>query len=151
MKEKALIYREDPCTVRLDDPAIQTLSDAKAREPMPCRYYSNRAGCSPPRFGCVQRAGLKVVRYVIKFYSEVSEQTLAMEIEEFRRNAAMPPDQLEAYIDTPEYDYRLLTDPESVLQRVTEYARKVLDLKPGEQVFRSPEEHFLVSGEKDCS
>jgi len=81
-----------------------------------------------------------MARYVIQFYSEATEETLAMEREQFRRRAPLPPKQVEAYIDTPEFDYRHITDPDLVVQRVWEYARAVLDLKPGERIFRSPEE-----------
>ena len=143
MKQRLLIFLGNPCTTRLDDPTIQTVSDAQARGPAPCRYDSDRIRCSPPRFGCVQVAGLKVAQYVLEFYSEATEKTLAMEVEEFRRRAPLPPERLEAYIDTPDYDYRHITDPELVVQRVTDYARKVLDLKPGELILRSPEDPHL--------
>lgn len=138
MKEKLLIYQADPCTMRIDDPTIQTVSEAEARGPTPCRYHTDRNLCSPPQFDCVQAAGLKVARYVLWFYREATEQTLAMEIDEFRRSAPLPPEQVVAYIDAPDYDYLPITDPELVLQRVADYARKVLDLKPGERVFRTP-------------
>jgi hypothetical protein len=140
MKEKRLIYQGDPCSMHLTNPEIQTLDDVRAHGPSTCRYYSNRVLCSPPRFGCVQAAGLKVARYVLEFYSEATEETLLMEVEEFRRRALLPPDSVIAYIDTPDRGYRRITDPEIVVERVTDYARKTLDLKPGEVIFRSPEE-----------
>lgn len=118
MKDKLLICQGSPCTMRLDDPAIQTVADAQVRGPTPCRYNSDRNQCSPPRFGCVQAAGLKVACYVLQFYSEATEQTLAMEVEEFRCRAPLPPERSEAYIDTPDQDYRHITDPELVVQRV---------------------------------
>jgi hypothetical protein len=140
MKEKRLIYQGDPCSMHLTNPEIQNLDDVRAHGPNLCRYYSDRVLCSPPRFGCVQAAGLKVARYVLEFYSEATEQTLLMEVEEFRRRALLPPDSAIAYIDTPEWGYRRITDPEIIVERVTDYARRVLDLKPGEVIFRSPEE-----------
>lgn len=143
MKERLLIFRADPCTMRLDDPTIQTVSDARARGPTPCRYDLDRTRCSPPRFGCVQVAGLKVAQYVLEFYSEATERTLAMEVGEFRRRAPLPPESLEAYVDTSDYNYRHITDPELVVERVADYARKVLDLKPGELILRSPEDPHL--------
>ena len=149
MKDKVLIFGKDPCSVRLDDPTIQTMLDAKVREPKSCRYYIEPQGCcSPERYGCVQMAGVKVARYVIQFYSEATEQTLALEMEEFRQRAPMPTKDVEAYIDTPDNDYRHINDPEVVVQRVEEYARKVLDLKLGERVFRSPEEQ--LTSKNDC-
>lgn len=140
MKEKRLIYQGDPCTMQLTNPEIQTLEDVRAHGPCLCRYYSDRKLCSAPRFGCVQAAGLKVARYVLQFYSEATEQTLLMEVQEFRRRAPLPPDGVVAYIDTSEWGYRRITDPEFVVLRVADYARRVLDLKPGEVIFRSPEE-----------
>jgi hypothetical protein len=148
MKEKLLICQGDPCTICLDDPAIQTVSDAQARGERHCRYYEDRNKCSPPRFGCVQLAGRKVAQYVLQFYSEATEETLAMEVEEFRRNGPLPPNQLEAYVDTPDHGSLNITNPEVVVQRVADYARKVLDLKPGERVFRSPEEHLDDSSDQ---
>ncbi len=145
MKEKLLIFQGDPCSMRLDDPSIQTVSDAQARGQRQCRFQQDHTRCSPPRFGCIQAAGLNVARFVLQFYSEATEETLAMEVEEFRRKGPLPPKQVEAYVDTPDYGYRHITDPEVVVQRVADYARMVLDLKPGERVFRSPEEHLLHS------
>ncbi len=140
MKEKLLIYQGDPCNMALDDPAVQTVIDAQAKGQKRCKYYFERELCMPPRFVCVRMAGLKLAQHVLKFYSEATEETLAMEIEEFRKGGPMPPKWVEAYVDIPEYGSRKITDPEIVVQRVADYARKVLDLKPGEKIVRSPED-----------
>ncbi len=140
MKEKLLIYQGDPCTMPLDDPTIQTVSDAQVRGQTRCRYYWDRNLCSAPRFGCVQMAGLRVARCVLQSYVEATEQNLAIEIEKFGRNGLLPPKQLDAYVDTPDYGCRYITNPGLVVQRVANYARKVLDFKPGERVFRSAED-----------
>ena len=146
MKDKLLIYQGNPCTMRLDDPKVQSLTDLKEHGLETCRYYGDPRECSLPRYGCVRVAGLKVARYVLLFYSEASERTVAMEADEFRQRAPLPPDQLEAYVDTPEYLHRRITDPELVVQRVGEYARAVLLLKPGERVFRATEEPEPLPG-----
>ena len=122
----------------LDDPAVQTVEHAQARGQTQCKFYSDRRSCSPPRFGCVKLAGFKVARNVLQTYDEVSEQNLAIEIERFSQTGPLPPEQLEAYMDTVDYGCRHITDPGFVVQRVAEYARKVLDLKPGERVSRCP-------------
>jgi hypothetical protein len=83
-----------------------------------------------------------MARYVLQFYSEASEEALALERDQFQRRAPLPPKRVEAYIDTPEYNYRRITDPDLVVQRVWEYARAVLDLQPGERVFRASEEDW---------
>jgi hypothetical protein len=140
MKERTLIYQGDPCTMCLDDPEIQTLEDVRAAGARYCKHYPDRRECTPPSYGCVQVAGLKVARYVLLLYAEASEKTLAMEVAQFQERAPLPPEQVDAYIDTSGNDYRQITDPELVVQRVGEYARAVLDLKPGERIFRSPEE-----------
>lgn len=145
MKEKQLIYQGDPCSMQLTNPEIQSLDDVRAHGPSLCRYYSDRKLCSAPRFGCIQAAGLKVARYVLQFYSQATEETLLMEVEEFRKRAQLPPDGAIAYVDTPEWGYRRITDPEFVVARVKDYARRVLDLKPGEVIFRSPEEPDYAS------
>jgi hypothetical protein len=85
-------------------------------------------------------AGLKVARYVLLFYYEASERTLELEVTKFQEQAPLPPEQVEAYVDTPEYGHRRITDPQLVVQRVLEFAGAVLDLKPGERIFRSSEE-----------
>lgn len=140
MKDTRLIRQWDPCWSDLSDPAVQSLEDARARGPTRCRYYEERTKCWSPRFRCVQLAGVKVARYVLEFYTEASDRTLAMEMEEFRRRAPLPPHQVDAYIDTPDYLYRQIADPDLVVQRVWAYASAVLDLKPQERVFRSTEE-----------
>ena len=139
MKDKCFIYYGNPCVICLADPALQNFEDAEKREERPCEHYPERRECSPPSFGCVALAGAAMARYVIQFYSEATDDTLAMEREEFRRRAPLPP-QVEAYVDPSERGYQRITDPEQVVQRVWEYARAVLDLKPGERVFRSAEE-----------
>ena len=140
MKDKCFIYYGNPCVICLADPAVQSFEDAEKREGKPCEFYPERRECSPPSFGCVQLAGAAMARYVIQFYSEATEETLAMEREEFRRRAPLPPRQVEAYVDPSGPVDQRITDPEQVVQRVWEYARAVLDLKPGERVFRSAEE-----------
>lgn len=144
MKEKCLIFYGNPCLIPLGDPAIQTFEEAQKGGPKPCRFYYQRSACSPPHRGCVQLSGLKMARYVLQFYSEATEQTLAMEKEQFRARAPLPLLQVEGYIDTPEYGHRLIADPELVVQRVWEFARAVLALKPGERIFRSPEETWTA-------
>jgi hypothetical protein len=118
VKDVQLVCHGDPCTMRLDDPSLQTLEEAHARGGPECRYYADRAGCAPPRFGCVQSSGLKVARYVLLLYSEVSEHNLEMEMDESRRLAPLPFQGVEGYIDTPERSGRLITDPEQVLAGV---------------------------------
>ncbi len=140
MKDKALIYQGNPCTMCLDAPGIQTLEDIRSAGTRYCQYYAHRYACSPPSFGCIQVAGLKVARYVLLFYYEASERTLRMEVTKFQEQAPLPPEQVEAYVDTPEYGHRYITDAQLVVQRVTEFASAVLDLKLGERIFRSPEE-----------
>jgi hypothetical protein len=142
MKDKRFIYYGDPCDMAMANPAIQSFSDLPAGEKTPCSHHTARSECTNPRFGCVQVAGAKMARCVIEFYTEATEQTLALEKEEFRRRAPLPPDKMEAYIDIPERNFQHLTDPETIAQRVWEYARAVLDLKPGEEIFRSSEEDF---------
>ncbi|MBI4338067.1 MAG: hypothetical protein HY683_09610 [Chloroflexi bacterium] len=140
MKDKLLIYQGDPCTMRLEDQQVQTVEQVRDYGIDVCRYFADRRQCSLPRYGCVRVAGLKVARYVLLFYAEASEHTLAMEVEEFRQRAPLPTAGVEAYVDTPEHLYRRITDPVLVVQRVSEYASAVLDLKPGERVFRASEE-----------
>jgi hypothetical protein len=142
MKDKRFIYYGNPCTMAMANPAIQSFSDLPAGEKPLCSHRTDRSECADPRFGCVQVAGVKMARYVIDFYAEATERTLAIEKEEFRRRAPFPPDKMEAYIDIPERNYQHITDPEVITQRVWEYARSVLDLKPGEEIFRSSEEDF---------
>ena len=101
MKDRTLIYQGDPCTMCLDDPEIQTIEDVREAGARYCQHYSDRRGCSPPSYGCVQVAGLKVARYALLLYSEASEKTLAMEVAQFQERAPLPPEQVVAYIDTP--------------------------------------------------
>lgn len=138
MKEKKLIKDKEPCVTPMDDPDIQTVADAEARGQVPCRFYSNRELCK--QFGCVQKAGHQVAKYVLQFYAEASEENLEAELAEFRRVAPMPPDDVEAYLDTPDKDYRRLTDADAIFERVAFFARQVLDLTPGERPLRSPED-----------
>ncbi len=142
MKDKRLIYYGDPCVMAMANPAIQSLGDLPAGEKTQCSHHTDRSECHNPRFGWVQVAGAKMARYVVEFYIEATEKTLAMEKEYFRQRAPLPPNKLEAYIDIPERNFQHITDPEISAQRVWEYARAVLDLKPGEEIFRDSEEDF---------
>ncbi len=142
MKDKSFIYYGNPCAMAMANPAIQSIKDLPAGEKSMCSHHTDRSECNSPRFGCVQVAGAKMARYVIEYYTEATEQTLAMEKEYFRRRAPLPPDKLEAYIDVPERNFQHITDPEIIANRVWEYARAVLDLKPGEEIFRDSEEDF---------
>ncbi len=142
MKDKRFICYSSPCAVAMANPAIQSLGDLPAGDKTQCTHHTERSECTDPRFGCVQIAGAKMARYVIEFYTEATEQTLAMEREYFRRRGPLPPDKVEAYIDTPERNFQHITDPDIIAQRVWEYARAVLDLKPGEEIFRSAEDDF---------
>ncbi len=142
MKDRSFIYYANPCTICMSDPAVQNFGDVEKHGRTPCRYYPDRKGCAPPNFGCVQLAGVAMARYVLQFYSEATEQTLAMEREEFRKRAPLPPKGVEAYIDTPDEGYGQITDPDVVVDHVWQYARAVLDLKPGERIFRGTEESW---------
>jgi hypothetical protein len=142
MKDKAFIFYGNPCTICLADPQVQSFDDAKKSGWTPCPFYREGRGCTSSSYGCVQLAGVKMARYVLQFYSEASEEALALERDQFQRRAPLPPKRVEAYIDTPEYNYRRITDPDLVVQRVWEYARSVLDLQPGERVFRASEEDW---------
>ena len=144
MKDKAFIFYGNPCTICLADSEVQSFEDAKKRGWTPCPFYREGRGCSSSAYGCVQLAGVKMARYVLQFYSEASEEALEMEREQFQRRAPLPPKRVEAYIDTPEYSYRRITDPDLVVQRVWEYACAVLDLQPGERVFRASEEEWAA-------
>jgi len=137
MKEKLLIFQGDPCLMALEDPAVQTVADARARGQTRCPYFSHREGCSPPRFECIKVAGLKLARRVLECHAEATEETLALEIEHFAKTGPLPPHQVEAYVYTSELGCKHISDPALVLQRVADYARQVLDLKPGERIFRS--------------
>jgi heterodisulfide reductase subunit C len=138
MKDKCFIYYGNPCTACLTDPDVRSFEDAQRRGPRPCPLVEEREQCSPPRFGCVAVAGARMARCVLQFYTQASEETLALDRDFFRRRGPLPPKDVEAYIDTAEYGYRRITNPDVVVQRVWEYARAVLDLKNGEQVPRAP-------------
>jgi hypothetical protein len=142
MKDRSFIYYANPCTICMSDPAIQNFGDIERHGRSPCRYYPDRKGCAPPQFGCVQLAGVAMARYVLQFYSEATEDTLAMERDEFKKRAPLPPKDVEAYIDSPDGGYRHIADPDLVVERVWQYARAVLDLKPGERIFRGTEESW---------
>ena len=142
MKDKAFIFYGNPCTICMANPEVENFEDAKRHGWEPCPFYRQGHGCSSSSYGCVQLAGVKMARYVLQFYSEASEETLAMERDQFRRRAPLPPNQVEAYIDTPEHNYQRITDPDLVIERIWEYARAVLDIKPGERVFRATEEEW---------
>ena len=133
----------------LDDPSIQTVSDSRAHRQIRCKYFSDRKSCSPPRFDCIKLAGLRVVRSVLQFYDEATEQNLGLEIEQFFHKGPLPPEQLEAYVDTPDYGCRHITDPGLVAPRVADYARKVLDLKPGERVPRSTKDPLNLNSQSE--
>ena len=132
MKDRCFIYYGNPCSSCLSDPEVQSFEDAKRQAVVECPYAANRAQCSLPRFGCVRVAGARMARAVIQFYTEASEETLALDREFFRRRGPLPPRGVEAYID-PELGFKRITDPEQVVQRVWEHARAVLDLRPGER------------------
>jgi hypothetical protein len=142
MKDKAFVFYGNPCTICLADPQLQSFEDAKRRGWTPCPFYREGQGCSSSSYGCVQLAGVKMARHVLQFYSEASEETLEMEKDQFRRRAPLPPKRVDAYVDTPDHNYRRISDPELIVERVTEYARAVLDIKPGERVFRASEEEW---------
>lgn len=149
MKEKLLIYQGDPCLMCLDDPAVQTVFDARAHGQIRCKFFSHRKSCSPPRFGCIKLAGLRVARSVLEFYDAATEKNLRLEIEQFLRKGPLPPEQVEAYVDTPDYGNRYVTDPAFVVQLVADYAHKVLDLKPGERVPRSTKDPLNLNSQSE--
>jgi hypothetical protein len=149
MKDRFFIYYGNPCVTRLADPAIQAFDDAREQGPTPCRFYPDRRECSSPDFACVHLAGAAMARYVVQFYSEATEETLAMEREQFRGRAPMPPDKVKAYVEPEGDDCRHITDPEEAVQHVWEYARLVLDLKPGERIFRSSEDQWAPPQEAE--
>ena len=142
MKDRFFVYYGNPCMTRLSDPGLQRFEDAQNVGPTPCPLYENRKECSPPDFSCVQLAGAAMARYVLQFYSEATDDTLAMERDQFRQRAPLPPDQVKAYVLLEDTGTRYISDPDEVVKKVWEYARAVLDLKPGERIFRSPEENW---------
>lgn len=138
MKDKCFIYYGNPCTACLTDSEVRTFEDAQRHGPRSCPFLGEREKCSPPRFGCVAVAGARMARCVLQFYTQASEETLALDREFFRRRGPLPPKDVEAYIDTAEHGYRRITDPELVVERVWEFARAALDLKEEERVLRAP-------------
>ena len=142
MRDKAFIFYGNPCPICMADPEVESFEDAKRHGSTACPFYRQGRVCSSSSSGCVQLAGVKMARYVLQFYSEASEETLAMERDQFRLRGPLPPDQVEGYIDTPEHNYRRITDPDLIVQRIWEYARAVLDIKPGERVFRATEDEW---------
>lgn len=135
MKDRCFILHGNPATSALSDPQIQNFEDAKCQPVTECPYVHDPSRCSPPCFGCVRVAGARMTRTVIELYPEVSEVTLTLERDFFRRRGALPPKAVTAYVD-PDRGFERITDPDRVVQRVWEYARAVLDLKPGERVAR---------------
>lgn len=133
MKDKRVIYHGSPCVVPLTSRTIRTWDDLVGAKAVPCQFHGKQAECSPPRFGCVQMAGVKVARYVVEFYSEPSEEALELEMKEFRRYAPLPPDRAEAYVDGRGAEYLRLTDPEEIVARVRDCARTLLNLEGGKR------------------
>lgn len=150
MKDKRLIYQADPCTIHLDDPLVQRLEDTQGAL-TPCAHSFDRLACSPPEYGCVQLAGARVARHVIMFYFEASEETLAMEIERFGREAPLPPHRVKGYMDSHKGEGQLITDPAVIVDRVRAYARAALDLRPGDRILRDPEEAYAVPDGREKS
>lgn len=142
MKDRFVIHNGSPCVIRLADATIQAFEDAQASGLRACPFYPERRDCSPPDVACVHLAGAAMARYVLQFYSEASDETLAMEREEFRQRAPLPPDKVEVYVEPQDHELQRITDPEQVVQHVWEYARAVLDLKPGERISRSAEKQW---------
>ena len=133
MKDKCFIYYGNPCSSRLADPEVKSFEDAMRQAVVECPYAADHAQCSPPRFACVRVAGARMARAVIQFYTEASEETLALDREFFRRRGPLPGQGVEAYID-PERGFQRITNPQRVVQRVWEHASAVLGLEPGEHV-----------------
>ena len=77
MKDKRFIYYGDPCAMAMANPAIQSFGDLPAGEKTVCSHHTDRSECANPQFACVQVAGAKMARYVIEFYTEATEHTLA--------------------------------------------------------------------------
>ena len=133
MKDKCFIHYGNPCSSCLADPEVKSFEDAMRQAVVECPYAADPAQCSPPRFGCIRVAGARMARAVIQFYTEASEETLALDREFFRRRGPLPGQGVEAYVD-PERGFQRLTDPKQVVQRVWEHASAVLGLEPGEHV-----------------
>ena len=135
MKDTCLIYYGNPCSSCLSDPEVQNFEDAKRQAVVECPYGAGRAECPPPGLGCIRVAGARMARAVIQFYTEASEETLALDREFLRRRGLLPGKGVEAYVG-PECGFQRITDPQQVVQRVWEHARAVLGLQPGEHVRR---------------
>lgn len=146
MKDKCFIYYGNPCSSCLSDPEVPDFEAAKQQRVVECPYATDRERCGPPRFGCVRVAGARMARAVIQFYTEASEDTLALDRDFFRRRAPLPPKAVEAYVD-PDHGFRRITDPEEVVQLVAEHARAVLGLEPGERVRRQVGRYAPPTGE----
>ena len=97
MKDKSFIYYANPCTTPMDDPTFQKSEDAVAHPTPPCPLYPNRQECAAPDHACIHLAGAAMARYVIQFYSEANEATLAMERDQFAKRAPLPPNWKSAY------------------------------------------------------
>lgn len=149
MKDRFVISHDSPCVIRVGDPAIQSFEDAQVSGLKACPFYPERLDCSPPDVACVHLAGAAVARYVLQFYDEASEEALATEVEEFRRRAPLPPDKVKAYVEPQDHELQRIEDPEQVVQHVQQYARAVLDLKPGERVSRSAETRWAAAQETE--
>ena len=141
MKDKCFIYYGNPCSSCLSDTEVKGFEDAMRQAVVECPYAADHAQCSPPRFACIRVAGARMARAVIQFYTEASEETLALDREFFRRRGPLPGQGVEAYVD-PERGFQRLTDPAQVVQRVWEHAGAVLGLEPSEHV-RHQVGHYL--------
>jgi hypothetical protein len=133
VKDKCFIYYGNPCSSCLADPEVKTFEEAMRQAIVECPYAAEHAQCSPPRFACIRVAGARMARAVIQFYTEASEETLALDREFFRRRGPLPGQVVEAYID-PDHGFQRVTDPALVVQRVWEHAHAVLGLESGEHV-----------------
>jgi hypothetical protein len=133
MKDRSFIYYGNPCSSCLSDPEVKSFADAMRQAVVACPYAADPAQCSAPRFACIRVAGARMARAVIQFYTEASEETLALDREFFRRRGPLPGHGVVAYVD-PEHGFKRIADPEQVMQRVWEHARAVLGLQPGEHV-----------------
>lgn len=142
MRDKFVIYYDSPCVSRPSDPGVQTSEAAQSSGITTCPFYPERRECSPPEQACVDLAGSAMARNVLQFYGEASEQTLAMERDEFRERAPLPPDTVKAYVQPKNGELERITDPDEVVERVWEYARAVLDLQPGERVARGADQKW---------
>src|SRR3990172_4715260 len=135
MKDRCFIYYGNPCSSCLSDPEIRCFDDATRQAVVECWHSVDPSQCSPPRYGCIRTAGARMARAVIQFYTEASEETLALDRDFFRRRGPLPGKGVAAYVD-PEHGFRRITDPEEVVQRVWEHARAVLGLRSGEHLRR---------------